>query len=84
MNTFWRALMLLYKLPPGALSITPVQPGDVIVYQTKQTLTHEAQENIRDACEFLFPNHRVVVLTNGDTIRLWREQERTGSIREQD
>ena len=49
-----------------------LEPGDVLVFQTKRHLCVEEHERIRDALESGFPGHRVAVIEEGDELNVLR------------
>ena len=56
--------------------VISIQPGDVIVVSSKATLTEAAHAELGDKMKHLFPDNNNVLLMNGDTMEVYREQGR--------
>ena len=53
-----------------------IQPGDIVVMSCKDKLSEQAIGTLNTNLSQLFPNNKTVLMCNGDSLEVYREQGR--------
>jgi hypothetical protein len=54
------------------ISVARMQPGDVVVYRSRDRLNYNRSRAIHDQLHALFPDHEVAICEAGDAIEIVR------------